>query len=187
MPHQTVIEVENLRKTYGPVIAVETVSLEVYKGEIFGLVGPNGAGKTTTIECLEGLRRPDAGEFRVLGLDPGRDGYALRERIGVQLQERLCRTGSGSGRPWTSSPRSNARPSPGSRSSSSSGWPRSANVAVRQALGRAEAAPLHRPGPGQRPGARLPRRAHDRPRSAGPPRHVGPRPRRPRPAARPSS
>jgi ABC-2 type transport system ATP-binding protein len=87
MPHQTVIEVENLRKTYGPVIAVETVSLEVYKGEIFGLVGPNGAGKTTSVECIEGLRRPDAGKLRVLGLDPGRDGYALRERIGVQLQE----------------------------------------------------------------------------------------------------
>jgi len=87
MPRPTVIEVENLRKTYGPVIAVETVSLEVYKGEIFGLVGPNGAGKTTSVECIEGLRRPDAGKLRVLGLDPGRDGYALRERIGVQLQE----------------------------------------------------------------------------------------------------
>jgi len=87
MPHQTVIEVEKLRKTYGPVIAVETVSLEVYKGEIFGLVGPNGAGKTTSVECIEGLRRPDSGKLRVLGLDPGRDGYALRERIGVQLQE----------------------------------------------------------------------------------------------------
>jgi ABC-2 type transport system ATP-binding protein len=87
MPRQTVIEVENLRKTYGPVIAVDTVSLGVYKGEIFGLVGPNGAGKTTSVECIEGLRKPDAGKLRVLGLDPGRDGYALRERIGVQLQE----------------------------------------------------------------------------------------------------
>ncbi|TRZ91995.1 ATP-binding cassette domain-containing protein [bacterium] len=72
MPRQTVIEVENLRKTYGPVIAVETVSFEVYKGEIFGLVGPNGAGKTTSVECIEGLRRPDAGKLRVLGFDPGR-------------------------------------------------------------------------------------------------------------------
>jgi ABC-2 type transport system ATP-binding protein len=72
MPRQTVIEVENLRKTYGSVIAVETISLEVYKGEIFGLVGPNGAGKTTSVECIEGLRRPDAGKLRVLSLDPGR-------------------------------------------------------------------------------------------------------------------
>lgn len=82
-----VIEVKNLHKTYGRVMAVEAVSFEVHKGEIFGLVGPNGAGKTTSVECIEGLRRPDGGELRVLGLDPGRDGYALRERIGVQLQE----------------------------------------------------------------------------------------------------
>lgn len=82
-----VIEVKNLHKTYGRVMAVEAVSFEVHKGEIFGLVGPNGAGKTTSVECIEGLRRPDGGELRVLGLDPSRDGYALRERIGVQLQE----------------------------------------------------------------------------------------------------
>ena len=87
MPRPAVIEVKNLHKSYGRVIAVEAVSFEVYKGEIFGLVGPNGAGKTTSVECIEGLRRPDGGELRVLGLDPGRDGYALRERIGVQLQE----------------------------------------------------------------------------------------------------
>jgi ABC-2 type transport system ATP-binding protein len=73
MPRQTVIEVENLRKTYGPVTAVDTVSLGVYKGEIFGLVGPNGAGKTTSVECIEGLRKPNAGKLRVLGLDPGRE------------------------------------------------------------------------------------------------------------------
>ena len=60
--------------------AVDDVSFEVYEGEIFGMVGPNGAGKTTTIECIEGLRRPDGGHTEVLGLDPQRDGYALRER-----------------------------------------------------------------------------------------------------------
>jgi len=87
MSDKTVLRVENLRKTYGPVTAVDSLSLEVYEGEIFGMVGPNGAGKTTSVECIEGLRRPDAGEIRVLGLDPGRDGYALRERIGIQLQE----------------------------------------------------------------------------------------------------
>jgi len=59
----------------------------VQEGEIFGMVGPNGAGKTTTIECLESLRNPDSGKISVLGLNPRNDGYTLRERIGIQLQE----------------------------------------------------------------------------------------------------
>lgn len=58
MGGKKVIQVENLRKVYGSVIAVDEVSFEVYEGEIFGMVGPNGAGKTTTIECIEGLRQP---------------------------------------------------------------------------------------------------------------------------------
>jgi ABC-2 type transport system ATP-binding protein len=82
-----VITVDNLRKAYGDVRAVDGVSFEIHPNEIFGMVGPNGAGKTTTIECLEGLRRPDSGIVRVLGLDPQRQGYELRQRIGVQLQE----------------------------------------------------------------------------------------------------
>lgn len=81
------IEVYDLHKSYGPVRAVDGVSFTVEEGEIFGMVGPNGAGKTTTIECVEGLRRPDRGTIRVLGLDPQRDGYELRRRIGIQLQE----------------------------------------------------------------------------------------------------
>ncbi len=68
-------------------MAVDGISFEVHEGEIFGMVGPNGAGKTTTIECIEGLRRPDGGSVTVLGMDPGKDGYALREQIGIQLQE----------------------------------------------------------------------------------------------------
>jgi ABC-2 type transport system ATP-binding protein len=79
--------VEELRKVYGKIVAVDKVSFEVGAGEIFGIVGPNGAGKTTTIECLEGLRKPDAGRIRVLGLDPQRDRRALRERTGMQLQQ----------------------------------------------------------------------------------------------------
>jgi len=63
------------------------VTLQVFHGEIFGLIGPNGAGKTTTMECIEGLRAPDAGHVSVLGLDPARDVSALQRRIGVQLQE----------------------------------------------------------------------------------------------------
>ena len=66
----TIIQVEGLRKVYGTTVAVDDVSFEVKEGEIFGMVGPNGAGKTTTIECLEGLRQPDAGTIRVLGTDP---------------------------------------------------------------------------------------------------------------------
>ncbi|MFN2299340.1 MAG: ABC transporter ATP-binding protein [Anaerolineales bacterium] len=81
-----VVSAENLRKTYGKVAAVDGVTFAVGQGEIFGMVGPNGAGKTTTIECCEGLRRPDSGSLRVLGLDPRADGQALRKRIGVQLQ-----------------------------------------------------------------------------------------------------
>jgi ABC-2 type transport system ATP-binding protein len=82
-----VITVANLAKRYGRTVAVADVSLEVREGEIFGLIGPNGAGKTTTMECVQGLRRPDAGAISVLGLDPRRDGTALRQRIGVQHQE----------------------------------------------------------------------------------------------------
>ncbi len=86
MPN-TVVRVEELRKSYGPITAVDGISFEVYEGEIFGVVGPNGAGKTTALECIEGLRRPDSGRIEVLGLDHRRDEYELRERIGVQLQE----------------------------------------------------------------------------------------------------
>jgi ABC-2 type transport system ATP-binding protein len=82
-----VIQVENLRKVYGSLTAVDGISFIVEAGEIFGMVGPNGAGKTTTIECCEGLRRQDSGGVKVLGLDPQTAGDAVRERIGVQLQE----------------------------------------------------------------------------------------------------
>ena len=82
-----IVQVQSLRKTYGATIAVDDVSFEVQEGEIFGMVGPNGAGKTTTIECLEGLRKPDAGTVRVLGVDPQTEGHTLRERTGMQLQQ----------------------------------------------------------------------------------------------------
>src|SRR5512137_1122426 len=61
----TVLSVLGLRKTYGPLAAVDAVSLAVAAGEVVGLLGPNGAGKTTTLECIEGLRRPDGGEVRI--------------------------------------------------------------------------------------------------------------------------
>ncbi|MFK4043015.1 ABC transporter ATP-binding protein [Nonomuraea wenchangensis] len=81
-----VIEVRDLHKRYDDKIAVDDVSLTVREGEIFGILGPNGAGKTTTVECVEGLRVPDRGEIRVLGLDPLRDRAELTRRLGVQLQ-----------------------------------------------------------------------------------------------------
>src|SRR5690242_335519 len=76
-----------LVKRYADVTAVDGLDLEVRRGECFGLLGPNGAGKTTTIEILEGLTVPDAGEVEVLGTSWTRDGQALRERLGVSLQE----------------------------------------------------------------------------------------------------
>jgi len=83
----SVIDINNLHKRYGDVVAVEDVSFTVEAGEIFGIIGRNGAGKTTTVEAAAGLRRPDGGSVRVLGLDPQRDGPALRQRLGMQLQE----------------------------------------------------------------------------------------------------
>jgi len=80
------IIVEQLRKSYGDVVAVDGISFEVREGEIFGMVGPNGAGKSTTIESLQGLRVPDSGKISVLGLDPTRQPYELHQHIGVQLQ-----------------------------------------------------------------------------------------------------
>ena len=81
------IRVENLHKTYGDTVAVDEVSFEVGRGEIFGIVGPNGAGKTTTVECITGMRNPDGGTIQVAGLDPGSQGTELRRQIGVQLQQ----------------------------------------------------------------------------------------------------
>lgn len=83
---EPVIEATGVLKTYDGERVVDDVALTVGRGEIVGLVGPNGAGKTTLVECLLGLRRPDAGRIRVLDLDPQTDGHALRARVGVQLQ-----------------------------------------------------------------------------------------------------
>ena len=81
------IEVSGLRKAYGNLEAVREVDFSIEEGEVFGLLGPNGAGKTTTVEILEGYRKRDAGEVRVLGHDPERPGPEFRERIGVVLQQ----------------------------------------------------------------------------------------------------
>jgi ABC-2 type transport system ATP-binding protein len=84
--NDTVLVVKDFRKAYGDVVAVDGISLEVERGEIFGLLGPNGAGKTTTLECLEGIRRPNGGTIDILGVDPSREARKLYNLIGVQLQ-----------------------------------------------------------------------------------------------------
>ena len=83
----SVIQVENLHKYFDDVKAVDGISFQVEEGEIFGFLGPNGAGKTTTIEIVEGYKVADSGRATVLGLDPRRDRYELRERMGLTLQE----------------------------------------------------------------------------------------------------
>ncbi len=81
------LEVRGLVKRYGDVTAVDGLDLEIFPGECFGLLGPNGAGKTTTIEICEGLTTPDSGQVTVLGRRWDRDEQALRERLGIALQE----------------------------------------------------------------------------------------------------
>jgi ABC-2 type transport system ATP-binding protein len=86
---ESIVKVDELVKKYGELTAVNGISFEVQEGEIFGMVGPNGAGKTTTIEILEGLRKPDSGSVRVLGVDPQDHGRFLREHTGIQLQQSI--------------------------------------------------------------------------------------------------
>ena len=93
------VEVSGLRKEYGRTVAVADVSFEVEAGEIFGLLGPNGSGKTTTVECLQGLRRADAGRLRVFGLDPASE--AMKPPAGRQSATGLRSAGPDSGRGGT--------------------------------------------------------------------------------------
>jgi ABC-2 type transport system ATP-binding protein len=81
------ILVRDLKKSYGDVHAVRGIDFEVARGEVFGLLGPNGAGKTTTVEMLEGYRERTSGIVSVLGYDPGGRPRALRERVGIVLQD----------------------------------------------------------------------------------------------------
>ncbi len=84
--NETILSVQDFRKAYGAVVAVDGISFQVQRAEIFGLLGPNGAGKTSTLECLEGIRRPDGGALRILNIAPDREPRKLRNLIGVQLQ-----------------------------------------------------------------------------------------------------
>jgi len=90
---EPVLDVEGLSKTYGTLKAVDELSFRVFPGEIFGIIGPNGAGKTTTLECILGIRRPDGGRIRLLGMDPVRQRREVFRRTGVQFQESAWQTG----------------------------------------------------------------------------------------------
>jgi ABC-2 type transport system ATP-binding protein len=86
LERETVIKVVDLKKQYPSILAVDGISFEVFKGEIFGLLGPNGAGKTTTLEIIETLRKKTSGEVTVAGYSIDKDPEAIKQRIGVQLQ-----------------------------------------------------------------------------------------------------
>ncbi|MGY6499173.1 MAG: ABC transporter ATP-binding protein [Microcella sp.] len=83
---ENVVEVRELRKTYGEMVAVDGVSFDLHRGETFALLGPNGAGKSTTIEILEGYRDRTSGDVRVLGADPQKGGLDWKARLGIVLQ-----------------------------------------------------------------------------------------------------
>ena len=158
------LQVRSLRKVYGDVVAVDDVSFQVERGSVFCMIGPNGAGKTTTIECLEGLRKPDAGSILVAGLDPTAEHAQLVRKIGVQLQE--------TGIP----PRMKAWEALGlirgavpkihsiARAQRRVGIRRVPFQALRLPLRRPEAASQHRARSCRRSGNRVPRRTHHRPR-----------------------
>ncbi|HEX6913053.1 MAG TPA: ATP-binding cassette domain-containing protein [Longimicrobium sp.] len=106
------IRCRGLHKRFGETVAVRALDLEVRRGECFGLLGPNGAGKTTTIEILEGLQPADGGEVEILGMRWDRDGAAIRQRLGVQLQESEFPDRSRRARSCGCSARSTARAPP---------------------------------------------------------------------------
>jgi len=86
MAKQGVIKVENLSKRFGELVAVDSISFEIYEREIFGILGPNGAGKTTALEIIEGLQKPTSGKTFVFGKETHNNGRAIKEKIGIQLQ-----------------------------------------------------------------------------------------------------
>ena len=85
--YQSVIELTNISKSYGDVKAVDGISLQVKKGEVLGIIGANGAGKSTTLEIMMGIRRPDTGTVKVLGMNVEEASNEIKQKIGIQLQQ----------------------------------------------------------------------------------------------------
>jgi len=83
---KVVIKIENLKKSYGDLVAVDRINLEVYQNEVFGILGPNGAGKTTTLEMMEGLKSIDEGTALIDGINVARNPLGIKKIIGIQLQ-----------------------------------------------------------------------------------------------------
>ena len=154
-----VIEVTGLTKRYGGQAVVDDISFHVDAGEIFGILGPNGAGKTTAVECMEGLRRRDGGEVRILGLDPLTDRHRLHQRIGVQLQESQLQEKLKVREALELYASFYPNPADWRELLERWGLAGKADSQVRQALRRPEAAPVHRAGPDREPGGGVPRRA----------------------------
>ena len=169
-----VIEVTGLTKRYGGVAVVDGISFHVEKGEIFGILGPNGAGKTTAVECLEGLRRRDGGEVRILGLDPRADGHRLHQRIGVQLQETQLQEKLKVREALELYASFYPDPADWRELLERWGLAWQGGHHLRQALRRPEAATVHRAGPGREPGGGVPRRADRGPGPGGQAGHLGP-------------
>ena len=86
MASDAILKVKNLTKSYDDIVAVDGISFEVKRGEIFGILGPNGAGKTTTLEMIETLRSIDSGSASIDGVDVAKHPYQIRGMIGVQPQ-----------------------------------------------------------------------------------------------------
>ena len=154
-----VIEVTGLTKRYGGQAVVDDIAFHVDAGEIFGILGPNGAGKTTAVECMEGLRRRDGGEVRILGLDPLTDRHRLHQRIGVQLQESQLQEKLKVREALELYASFYPNPADWRELLERWGLAGKADSQVRQALRRPEAAPVHRAGPDREPGGGVPRRA----------------------------
>ena len=157
-----IIEVDRLQKRYGDTVAVADVSFSIEEGEIFGILGPNGAGKTTTVEAIAGLREPDAGSIRVMGLDPFDRREELRRVLGIQLQESQQPDKLEVGEAldlYASFYQSAADPDALLAALGLAGKPQP----VREALGRPEAAAVDRAGADRKPADRGARRAHDGP------------------------
>ncbi len=169
---EPLIEARKLTKRYGEFVAVDGIEFTVARGETFGFLGPNGAGKSSTMRMIGAVSPASDGTLRVLGLDPDRDGPAIRQRLGVVPQEDNLDTGARRRReppglrpllrpPARRDPPANrraARVRPALRPPRGPG---------RLALGRDEAPADHRASARERARADAPRRADDRSRSAG--------------------
>ncbi len=163
----SVLRVRDLRKRYKDVVAVDGIELDVTRGECFGLLGPNGAGKTTTIEICEGLTVADSGDVEVLGLRWADDAFALRQRLGIQLQDTQLTdklTVLETLRLFRSFYERGAAPED---VMSLVQLDEKRNARIARAVGRPEAAPGARMRARRRSGAAVPRRADHRARSAG--------------------